>query len=215
VDVTERWINLDLAAVVATAKTDVIRDLIGPDAANRLASIDRESVDWDAVMTQINSVFDDAVTAMHQTRLRAMMQATQSLARRIVRDEPSQGQSLRRLADETPSAYSRRVGQAILMIWPTERADRVVEEDARKTAMETAMAKAVLAAAKIKAETGKWPAELPDSPRDIYSQDEAQAFQYEIVAGGVRVYSVGPNGVDDGGLTDANNGWDDIAVGVK
>ena len=214
IDVTERWINLDLAAVVATGKFDASPELARRNGDKRFASVDRDAVDWDSVLKEINSAFDDGVTAMHEPRLRLMMQKSQALALNSQRAVQSSG-DLHKMADETQAAYSHRVAEAIMTIWPTQLAYRIIEEEARSAAMQDSMLKALLAIAQTRAETGKWPQSPDGLPPDIYSQDAADPVKFQVNDSGAMLYSVGPNSIDDGGMSDTLNHWDDVAVGAR
>ncbi len=85
------------------------------------------------------------------------------------------------------------------------------------------MARVVVEAAEIKAKSGTWPARaeelvpdvLKELPKDMYSAGSMAAVKYKVTKAGVRVYSVGRSGKDDGGINDRDKGMDDIAVGVS
>ena len=110
------------------------------------------------------------------------------------------------------------MGQAILTIEMSSlwKGDELY----RRNRMRGEMVGAVVAAAGFRAEKGKWPATLGElgtagAVKDIYSKDGAEAVRYVVTEKGVRVYSVGPNGVDDGGVNGSAAKKDDIAVGVE
>ena len=86
------------------------------------------------------------------------------------------------------------------------------------------MLRVVMAAAAFHAKNGKWPERietlvpgaLKEPVRDIYSPEGKEPVRYVVTEKGVRVYSVGQNGVDDGGVYDrAAKKLDDIVVGVR
>ena len=121
-------------------------------------------------------------------------------------------------AGETRDAYSHRVFDALgSTLWPSlAKADQLLANARfRGQALHV-----LLAAAAYKAATAKWPAKLADLvptylkeiPRDPY--DPATEVHLLVGDAGIRIYSYGANGVDDGGIDNAKLHADDIGSGV-
>lgn len=128
--------------------------------------------------------------------------------------------SFARKDGETREAYTERVGTLLISIFLPSVGKS--EELQRRSAQQKEMTRVVLAAAQVKASSGKWPAKveelvpsvLKELPKDIYSAGGAMPFKYLVKPEGVRVYSVGENGRDDGGVREGTE-KDDLGVGVE
>ena len=81
------------------------------------------------------------------------------------------------------------------------------------------MLRLLIAAADMKARTGNWPETLEGVagvkvPVDMYSPEEKDPVLYVHGKEGARMYSVGPNHMDDGGIDDTRMRADDFGIGV-
>ena len=116
-------------------------------------------------------------------------------------------------------ANSEQIGQILVSQLLPATTACVIAED--RGAMTFDLTKLAFALAAYRADRGAYPAKLADLtpkyvgevPKDIFSDSE---LHYRPQGGGYLLYSVGPNGKDDGGkgTGDRQKGedWDDIAV---
>ncbi len=120
-------------------------------------------------------------------------------------------------AGETREAYSARVEDALVADWTASinKASSLMgaaEFRGRAAAV-------VTAAAKYHAVNGRWPEKLSMLMPEFIAQLPADPFtggEVHYIAGkeGVRVYSFGANGRDDGGVDDPHVKADDVGCGV-
>jgi hypothetical protein len=204
-DITVRWELLDQLQWLALGHVKLIAAGCSAEAdtAAMLRAIEREQVDWNAVLKTFNRMTDDMVKVMGEadiTRVKAGAAAIYHAAG--VPDQPDDVALARvgRQARETRAGYTERV---VTMLTPQFFANgSAAEEVYRRSGQYREMARVVLAAAHEKARTGQWPerqeelvpAVLPELPKDMHSKGGAAPFRYEVRAEGVRVSSVGQNG---------------------
>jgi len=92
----------------------------------------------------------------------------------------------------------------------------------RAARMRDEMVRALVAAGQFRADSSHWPGTLEDLvpkylaavPRDVYSPAAAEAVHYVQSDGGIFIYSVGVNRIDDGGLNNPQQNQDDIGEGI-
>ncbi|HEY4330199.1 MAG TPA: hypothetical protein VGN88_10725 [Phycisphaerae bacterium] len=219
VDILERWGPLDMVQWIAIGKGDLLKESLGD-----VNLVDRSAVDWDVVFKTMNALFDETVKVMRAERFGDFRIANAALEERIkkLKEDPSEATlQWTKGARELPAAYTNRV--ASLMVSFLMPSMGKAEELYRRSVQQGQMVRVVVGAAEVKAKTGKWPGSaeeivpgvLKEMPKDMYSEGGAMPFRYVVKGDGVRVYSVGENGKDDGGVMDREGGKDDLGVGVK
>lgn len=217
VDRGERWEMLDWTESIATGKLGLLANgNAGYDQSTKpFKAVDRDSVDWNAVLQQINgdndeiieimktpSVMDEQIPRLMFNQKFAQIRANQQAQARLAK-EPG----------EASQAYTQRVTDAIraVLLPSLWRA----EDNYRSGVMQGEMARAVVAAAQYRADKGKWPdrledltpAYLPEAPREIFSTDETELVRYQKTDAGICLHARG--------VTRPDGSRQDIAVGVE
>jgi hypothetical protein len=214
---------------VARHGVDSISNLTGPAEPRNEAQKKRDMellshVDWDVVLRMGNVWYDRMVEAFRkptvQERAKAFRKIELEVKEMAVSARDWKSLILPALVNPKAAA-SERIGQTfVALLLPAINSVGVVED---RAAMQFQLTKLGFAMAAYHADHGKYPvklAELPpkyvrEIPKDIFTDGE---LHYKLDGNGYIIYSVGPNGVDDGGkrMDDVKNGeqWDDIAVVV-
>jgi hypothetical protein len=224
IDFEDRCVQLDAVVTVARRAPASIRNLLGPDDS-RDKSLDRsvliaEKTDWDTVLRMSGSWCDRILAAFqrptHAQRAKAMAELDDELQKmaKSIRSTMPFGSSPDGNTRETVSAWMGR--RFITILSPAFIPARIVEESA---ATQWDISNLAFALAAYRADHGSYPSKLADLvpkhvkelPRDMFHNGE---FRYKRDGNGYLLYSVGPNGKDDGGKTDtdrkSNEDWDDI-----
>jgi hypothetical protein len=180
------------------------------------------TVDWDQALRMGNSWYDrlaDACSkptrAERQAATRRIDDDLQKLAAAV-----KDGKSLGQLTPADPkNATSQWIGQVLVCVLlpPMPAAERV--ED--RGTMQFELNRLAFALAAYHVDRGVYPAKLadltpkyvPELPKDVFN---ASDLHYRSEGGGYLLYSVGLNGIDDGGkgFDDRKHGedWDDMVV---
>jgi hypothetical protein len=195
-DVGERWSMLNCAEVIATGKLP-----LGYGEWIRLfKAVDRDSVDWNVVLQQLNGVCDEAVGIIKTPSFK-----DERIARRIfdwkmekIRANAQAYPSLAKQPEETNQAYTERVADAILSaispsLWRAE-------DTCRRGLMRQIMARAVVAAAQYRADKGNWPDKLqdlvpvylPQVPLEMFSTTGTEPIEYQRTDQGILLRARGP-----------------------
>ncbi len=217
----ERWMDLDLELVIATGEVGKLEETFGEKQYESeygvYETIALGKVDWDRVLRDTNALFNAEMAAMKKSTKQEVVGALAEVRGKYGVDG-RMPEDLGKRSGETREAYTERVERGILgtLVMDMTR-ERELEQQMR---MQEEMAMAVAAAGIYRAEKGKWPGSLEemvpgylkDVPVDVYSKSGEESVRYVVGEKGVRVYSVGRNGVDDGGV--AGGGGDDLVVGV-
>ena len=220
VDCSQRWSELDFELLVARREVPTLEEGSGDKEYEKewamYETVEAGAVDWDRMMRETNAVFDEQIAALKAPTMAEVRSGEEKVLARYGANEKHDFEDLGRQAGEQAEAYQARVTKRIVGdllgdFWRAELRERV-------TRMEEGMARAVVASAMYRAEKGKWPEGLGELvpgylaavPVDMNSKNEQELVRYATGEGGVRVYSVGANGVDDGGLENK----DDVVVGV-
>ncbi len=226
VDVGERWSELDTASLLATGHLDRWLGVNGPALDQKmklLMVVDRDAVDWNVILRRINKVDDMQIQAMKQARMQDAMTSFFVAEHQIgsMFTSNHQHKSLAQEQGESDADYTQRVADAFM----STRASsfRGAEESYRVAQLHERMARALVAAAQYKAAHGQWPQKLEDLvptylpvvPIDIYSSGGDMPVRYLNNGSTIEIYSVGPNGPDDGRAHNDRAHSDDIAVGMK
>ena len=187
------------------------------------AAVDPQGADWNVGLRRVNQAFDEIVAIMKNPNMKEAMAGAQAFERKV--EKGAAGHripgAIAARAGETKAAYSERIAETILAL--RTGALWQAEAEYRGAVVEGLMARAVLAAGQYRAEQGKWPESLQvlvpryleAVPKDPFSREAGAAVVYLVNAEGIRMYSVGLNGEDEGGVNRGkDNGPDDLAVGV-
>ncbi|MCL2641282.1 MAG: sigma-70 family RNA polymerase sigma factor [Phycisphaerales bacterium] len=228
IDVYERWTTLDNVVLLATGKLLAAgkeASFFVPDnpddPSHALSDLDRTWVDWNVVMKRTNQWYDTQVSILKNPDLGEVEREMKRISDSWKSPEAMAAGWAKRRDGETREAYTQRVGDGINILFYGILGKAEVLY--RRNLMQHEMAKAVLAAGRYRVEKGKYPEKLEvlvpgylkELPRDIYS---GKAVLYAQSEKGIRVYSVGENRYDDGGirgkLKDGRT-VDDIVVGVE
>jgi len=223
----ERWNSLDTAQRIYAGTFDLLKyaDGLGlpKGTSDAFKTIDRDQVDWDAVLKAINGEFDSLEAAEKVTPLPPFLARFGTFQQRWDgwrRDSLNTDNTLKQRPGESRAAYSQRVYHYMSCLFiPDLWRPEVLR---RRALMYDDMLQVLLAAAEIKAATGQWPKDaaaittnssLKTIPTDIHANPPAP-LRYHVLPTGIQVYSVGDNNKDDNGIQDRPNGKDDLALGV-
>ncbi len=220
VDLGERWSGLDIVERLAMGnlkKGDLDTRLMEQLAPGR------KDIDWNIVLRRVNEPADRGVALLRDPKM-ADLQDLTAAAKKLAVDlrtrQASSSKSLVKGAGESQEAYSNRVADRLLA-YVTPSLGKIAGT-MRECRMRDEMTRAVVAAAQYRADSSHWPGTLADLvpkylaavPRDVYSAGAAEGVRYIQSDAGIFIYSVGPNRVDDGGMSDANQKQDDVGVGI-
>ena len=215
IDLGERFMYLDCVTLVARDGVGFLQLLGGPACDNQLTPLlndtTRVTVDWNLVLRRANKWYDRLAEA-HAQPTRAERTAAYA---KIDADLMKQNKALKNwtssalwtLADPR-QATSEHVSTILSgLLLPGLSACTTAEDRGN---MRFDVTKLAFALAEYRAAHGSYPAKLADLvpkyvavvPKDIFS---GRALHYKPQADGYLLYSVGPNGKDDGG----RNQWDD------
>jgi hypothetical protein len=219
-DAGERFTALDSVVMLAGGKDTSIKE-INEIAANSAA------IDWDAVLRVSNQWYDRIVAAARKPtpaqRTKACKAIEIDLQTQIKAAKGWKAWVVSILTDPRPQS-SETIGLIIVgTLLPAADVVRSAE-DRWNTVFD--LTKLAFALAEYRARHGSYPAKLADLvpeyvpavPKDIFSGGE---LHYKSQADGYLLYSVGPNGKDEGGQNqnDKPHDWklqgcDDIAVRI-
>jgi hypothetical protein len=186
------------------------------DVLPRAYDLSRATLDWDHALRTVNEQCDAYVDAFRKPTRSERERALKKLyADRQIRWADLG--SWRRLCASPRKAPTELLALSKVFFgsWSGD-----VEDCA---AMSLDLTKLGFALAAYRADRGRYPKTLADLkpkyvsevPKDIFNDSE---LHYERTSGGFLLYSVGPNGKDDGGRgvddRTANEGWDDLSVRV-
>ncbi len=222
IDRLERWEMLEMAERTAMGQSGKLFGDAGDPLSAALNSIDAPKVDWDVVLRQFNRQFDEIKVVAGAPDVATALAKAQAIDRQV----KAQGPADERHVNLSPRDGESREQYSMRVAWGLESVDLPSFERpgqmGMRGAMSEEMARMLLAAAEVKAKTGKWPergedlvpGEMKELPRDIYSDGGkgTEAIKYIMTQAGPKVYSVGENGRDDGGVR-GDGGEDDIALG--
>jgi hypothetical protein len=213
VDVGERFMFLDhIMQLDHQGFAYLARQGDGGAAPMQANDVLLNGIDWNPALENANKLFDRMVAAMREKD----RSAKQRQLERIKEDLLTLKSQLKNAKDLPPVERGRAVGDALLVLM-TPAASKVQEAgDRRWQSVDNTIVAFALAG--YQRNNGRYPSSLNDLapkylaqvPRDIFS---GNALLYKPAANGYLLYSVGANGVDDGGRGyDDNSGGDDIVV---
>jgi hypothetical protein len=229
-NVGERLFHLDFVATVAREGFHALDSLAFGEQSKReiqslIGATAGKSVDWDQALRVGNTWYDRVADACGKPdwseRLRAAREVDDDLKRLAAasKDWKSPGPSLR---GDPRGPLSEWVGGALVCFDGPIGCLALVNAEGR-AATQFELIRLAFALAAYRADQGAYPPKLADLapkyvakvPRDIFNDSE---LHYRREGDGYLLYSVGPNGKDDGGKgyddCKAAESWDDVAVRV-
>jgi hypothetical protein len=232
INVGERFMGLDCVTMISRKGVDSLTNLSGGGKAKSkglftllMDDAVAVSIDWDQVLRMSNQWYDRMADAMgkptraeRQAGLDKVNDDLRKLAA-AAKDWKSIGMSM---LSGPRHATSERIGQLLMsLLLPAVTACANAED---RGTMKFEVTRLAFAVAAYRADRGAYPARLADLspayvaqvPKDIFNASE---LHYRQEADGFLLYSVGPNGKDDGGkgYDDRQAGgeeWDDLVVRV-
>jgi hypothetical protein len=218
----ERFFFLDCASAMAREGPNVM-DLSGVPALKKPAiksfmdSFEYAAADWDLVLRTGNSWYDRMVDACRQPTLAAQRTAADKLNRDL-QDLSARRGGWRPLGWVLRGPGNLLADEIVALLLP---AGLAAAEAQYRAAMCFELTKLAFALAQYRADHGSYPPKLADLlpkyvaklPQDVFSDAD---FHYRCEGGGFLLYSVGPNGQDNGGKgrndPGATRDCDDLAV---
>jgi hypothetical protein len=232
IDVAERFMYLDCVSTVARDGFDVLFGLAGGEAkANPknhtlLEIIGRHSIDWDLVLRSGNPWYDRMVAAgrkpTRSERQRELDKIDKDLKKLIYASRDPESMAMSVLNRGPRKAASQQIADMFVgLLMPAVSACFSAED---RSEMQSGVTRLGFALAAYHADHGSYPQRLSELtpgyvakvPNDIFAADGV--LHYQRQGAGYLLYSVGPNGHDDGGRTrdecKEGEGWDDIVMRV-
>ena len=173
-------------------------------------------IDWDIVLRTVNSCFDQIVDAQCKPTRSERAKTWRNVEDVILARAGSPYDPRSNLKE----VYSKRIGLAFFFTEYLPESGTIADD---RTAMTLDVTKLAFALAGYCADHGVYPEKLADLtpqyitafPKDVFDNDAD--LHYVRQDSGYLLYSVGPNGRDDGGkgtddLKKGDEGWDDIVV---
>jgi hypothetical protein len=221
VDSGERFMMLDAAASVARGSV-TLQALAGPQP--KFDPAEMEKIDWDTILRMSNPWYDRMSAALRMPTRSQRKEACEKIKRdfKALVAKYTDKTSIAISALTNPrDGLSRRMGMFLLALFELDLNSFIEAED--RAAMQFEVTKLGFALAAYHDEHGSYPlkfAELvpkyaAEIPKDRFNAEE---LHYKQIGNGYLLYSVGPNGIDDGGkgYADRRNteDWDDLSIRV-
>ncbi len=210
VDVNERFSYLDSVAAVARIGPGALFGSTDPGSLD--SRLNRQIRDWNEVLRMGNDFYDRMVATARKPTRSERLQALKALdaEEEAMDKQGSTNESIiksiavRRSRTDMASTMGARL---LALLTP---AMRVIVDAGDRSRAQTRLAEVSLALAAYRADHGRYPPQLsvlcpkylPELPKDPFSDGD---FRYFLRAENCILYSVGPNGVDDGGRTEARS----------
>ncbi|MFH1746216.1 MAG: hypothetical protein ABIG44_04150 [Planctomycetota bacterium] len=200
------------------------------DLGERMTSLDAvmvmkraagPGVDWNDVLVKLNRHWDDHVAALtaptylDRTRAFDVLDArTRSMSEDIKESGHLKLLLFHLVGDPAQKARNGIATKGILCL--TNVSHNSMSAGLHAAVMRFELSKVSMALAAFRAENGAYPTKLAELnlkaiPRDVFSASGGPLV-YRAVAGGYVLYSVGMNGIDDGGARSDKNDEGDIVV---
>jgi hypothetical protein len=223
VDFMERLIYID-SALLAAAGGQQAEEVLAVENADAIVRLLHQpgfpAIDWNVALSTGNQWYDRMVAAMRETeysRRSAALEAINGDLKKIGKDLGDQAGLQQALqGKETKAAVGSFVGELLVaLLLPATSAAQHAEDRAVQQHLNLRVA---LALCRFRGEHARYPEQLaelvpkyrPELPGDLFS---AQPLKYARIDKGYLLYSIGPNGEDDGGRNyDSQPPGDDIAV---
>jgi hypothetical protein len=191
-----QWVAMGKLGLLITGNADYDRNIM------RLKEVDRQQVDWDSVMRQINTMVDqereilkagpvrDEIVARGVFDLQISTMGNAAAAQRSLAPQPG----------ERRNAYTQRISDWIIATWLASAWK--VEDECRWEVLEDEVTRAAVGAAKYHADNGVWPKSLPQLvpqylprvPVEIFSTPDP--VRYQVGDAGIRLTTRGARGSD-------------------
>ena len=219
VDFGDRCACLDGMLWLSRQGPATIRDYAAPKTTPRLAAI--AGIDWNVALRVVNAWFDRQSAALRKPSF-AKQQAAESQVCDDLYNEGMAARSWKTNLSAMANPREVRSKAVGLMFVECSAVAVALTKSENRFEMQRDLNEVAFALAAYRIEHGAYPARLDDLkpvylkevPKDIFAGDAD--LHYALQNGGYLLYSVGPNGKDDGGRgrDDAKNGegWDDLAV---
>jgi hypothetical protein len=211
IDKAERYMYLDSVSAVAGGRTSLEELAAGPSEDSALGKVMKAAsgilIDWDAVLKIGNTWYDRLVASAREANPAQRKAALDSLQSDLKKKQEeltdAKGLALSLLEGQSPrQAVSQGMGCVfVTLLLPAVTA--VVEAEERDHSM-ARLDEAAFVLAAYRARHGGFPESLADLgdeeagrlPTDLFS---GEPFRYKREGEGFLIYSLGPNGRDDGG----------------
>ena len=190
-----------------------------------------EAVDWDEILKTFNVWYDRLTAAEGKATFAQRREAHAAIAKDLeqLRSNASLGASrgakmflaaLLQSPSERRAEYSKSLGNLLMTILlPSLHKAGVLRDQA---AMDFELARLAFALAAYKADKGQYPPDLASLAKEYVREVPADLFTgkpliYKPDGGGYLLYSVGPDGKDDGGkrFGPESRGWEDFDIVVE
>ena len=218
VDVGERFMYLDSVAAVARDGPGALcgssEDLASDD--NLLTRrLDRQIYDWNEVLRMGNDFYDRMVAAARKPTRAERLQALKALDAEgeAMMQEAMNWSIIKSIAvRRSRTEMALTMGARLLVLLAPQM--RTIVNSADKSRAQACLAELSLALAAYRADCGRYPPRLsalcpkclPKLPKDPFSESD---FRYVPRGENCVLYSVGPNGVDEGGCAGASSSTSD------
>ncbi len=223
IDLSERMIGLDSLQMIRRGGPGALKGVVGeieqpmPDAMKAL-----ESLDWAVTMQTVNKWYDRLAAALRQKDRAAREKEFQKIEDdfQTIKKELANEEKIKQRLDgpEAGPVVAKSIANTLMsLLAPAIRKLSAAQERALQVADNVLIAFALAAYQK---DHGKYPERLtdlaptylPQVPKDLFSD---QPLIYRRTAQGYLLYSVGPNGQDDGGQSFADDPpGDDLRVQI-
>jgi hypothetical protein len=231
-DVGERLFLLDgLSMGARKGPAAVVELLEGSLSPNETAKQLRDlaghvTLNWDMILRTCNAWYNRVVDACRRPTWAQRRDAIDKIdedVRRLAQETKDVKSLALSASAKSQEAVSQRVGQMLLLEFLPAILPATSAEDRAITQFE--LVKVAFSLAAYRADHGSYPASLGDLvpkyvaqvPKDFFV---AADLRYRLEDGGYVLYSVGPNGKDDGGKgipdrKEGNEDWDDVVVRIR
>jgi len=213
-NIGERFMYLDAVCTIAREGLGIVMSLDGgglPNQDSIEATLAKWAtnvlVDWDEVLRVGNSFYDRLAQAAgsrpYARRREALKELDREIKKRMVRVRDPEAMAQDILHGKSPRALAtERMSGILLGLLAPALSACVVAEDRAATKMQ--LTQLALGLGGYRTEHGEYPAELAklvpkyiaELPKDLYSGAD---FRYKREGKGYVLYSLGPNGTDEGG----------------
>jgi len=227
IDKSERFVFLDTVSLLARERLGLLDALglegsIAPKAVER-AFTQGSAIHWDDALLLGNEQFDKAVAAARRQTLAERKRAFEQLDQDMRRIGSNLGNPEKVAASFLVAVLRKDLGRLMgnLLIMSHLPASEVALEAENRAHTREALGQVGFALAAYHADRGAYPDDLnalspkymSRVPNDLYTE---QPLRYRREGAGFLLYSVGQNGVDDGGRTvDSKPPGDDIVLKIS
>jgi len=220
----ERLATLDM--VMACSRGPLDPSVFDPYGrwAGALSALSRTRIDWNEVLRELNQWHDRVVEAAAEPDFPEYLRKMEDFERdRLKFANALLGLTWRHRVELFLARYVVGAGTRVAaraLVWFGLPDIGTIRTEDEKGATRAELLKLAIATMLHKADHGDYPADLdalgPDYldavPKDRFTGDP---LHYERLPDGFRIYSVGPNMIDDGGREDEDRELDDILIEIR